>query len=97
MSIKVFICLLMITVLLNYSVTAFAKENVKPVERSKVLFTVGGLFHDQPELYPILNKILEDTGNFTGHEPICSEKIGMKSCIAAIKANGAMNAKRILH
>ncbi len=65
MSIKVFFCLLMIAVLLNYSVAAFAKENAKPVERSKVLFTVGGPFHDQPELYPILNKILEDTGDFT--------------------------------
>ncbi len=31
-----------------------------------------------------------------GHEPICSGKIGMESCVAAIKANDAMDAKQWL-
>lgn len=33
--------------------------------KSKVLFLVGGPYHDQPVLYPMLQKWLEDTGFFT--------------------------------
>lgn len=31
-----------------------------------------------------------------GHEPLCSPKIGLETCVAAIKANEAMDAKRWL-
>ena len=44
---------------------AFAADAAKPAAKSKVLFLVGGPFHDTPVLYPMLQKMLEDTGYFT--------------------------------
>jgi len=39
-------------------------ETDKLAAKSNVLFHVGGPFHDNAELYPILQKVLEDTGEF---------------------------------
>ena len=44
---------------------AAAGQITKPAAKSKVLFMVGGPYHDSPELYPILQKALECTGEFT--------------------------------
>lgn len=57
--------LLVVVVVLGGCLAACAGEAAKPVAKSKVLFLVGGPYHDQPELYPILQKVLEDTGEFT--------------------------------
>lgn len=46
-------------------VAVLAGDAAKPTEKSRVLFIVGGPFHDNPALYPILQKKLEDTGQFT--------------------------------
>lgn len=45
--------------------SAFAADATKPAAKSKVLFMVGGPFHDQPELYSMLQNMLEGTGSFT--------------------------------
>jgi type 1 glutamine amidotransferase len=55
----------MLAVLAAFCGAAFAGEAAKPVAKSRVLFMVGGPYHDNPELYPILQKMLEGTGDFT--------------------------------
>lgn len=45
--------------------SALAADVAKPVAKSRVLFVVGGHFHDNPVLYPMLEKMLQDTGDFT--------------------------------
>ncbi len=56
---------LILAVLAVLCASAFAADAPKPVAKSKVLFLVGGPFHDQPVLYPMLQSMLESTGNFT--------------------------------
>ncbi|MGI6295090.1 MAG: ThuA domain-containing protein [Armatimonadota bacterium] len=53
----------LLVLLLLLSIPAVAGD-VKPAP-SKVLFMVGGPFHDNPELYPILKNFMEATGDFT--------------------------------
>lgn len=55
----------MLAVLVALCGAAFAADAAKPVAKSKVLFLVGGPYHDNPVLYPILEKMLGDTGDFT--------------------------------
>jgi type 1 glutamine amidotransferase len=42
-----------------------AGQAAKPAAKSKILMMVGGPFHDNPQLYPILQNALEKTGDFT--------------------------------
>ncbi|NLN78565.1 MAG: ThuA domain-containing protein [Armatimonadetes bacterium] len=55
------IILLLLTLFLTCPVFAGAP----PPAASKVLFLVGGPFHDNPELYPIVQNLLQATGEFT--------------------------------
>lgn len=46
------------------SAAALAGDAAKPQGKSRVLLMVGGPFHDNPALYPILQEKLEGTGQF---------------------------------
>lgn len=59
---RLLICVL--AVLLLAGCAAVYAGCAKKCAASQVLMIVGGPFHDQPELYPILQKKLEDTGEF---------------------------------
>ena len=65
MRVRVLAIVLVLAVLAALCGAAFAGECAKPVAKSKVLLMVGGPYHDNAELYPILQKFLEDTGDFT--------------------------------
>lgn len=65
MKIRLLATVVMLAVFATLCGAGFAGETVKPVAKSKVLFVVGGPFHDQPVLYPMLQKMLEGTGNYT--------------------------------
>lgn len=65
MRVRSLACVLVLAVLAALCGAAFAGEAAKPVAKSKVLFMVGGAYRDQPGLYPILQKMLEGTGDFT--------------------------------
>lgn len=60
---RVLICAL-VALMLIASIAFCADDAKKPAPVSQVLFLVGGPFHDNPVLYPILQKKLEDTGEF---------------------------------
>lgn len=62
---RVLVGILVFVLTLGVCAGAWAVDAPKPAEKSRVLFLVGGSFHDNPELYPILQKALEGTGNFT--------------------------------
>lgn len=64
MRVRLLAGVLVLAVLAALCGAAFAGECAKPAAKSKVLFLVGGPYHDNPELYPILQKALEDTGHF---------------------------------
>lgn len=61
--VRVLVCALIALVLLA-GIAAVADDAKKPAPVSQVLMLVGGPFHDNPALYPILQKKLEDTGEF---------------------------------
>lgn len=64
MKARLLLCVLA-AVLLAGCVNAYAADVVRePVPVSRVLMLVGGPYHHQPELYPIMQKKLEDTGKF---------------------------------
>ncbi len=62
---RVVVAALVMAVAVGTCLAVYAGDAAKPAGKSNVLFLVGGPFHDQPELYPILQKKLEDTGDFT--------------------------------
>jgi uncharacterized protein len=63
--VRVLVGVLVMAVVLCACLAVYAGDAAKPAAKSKVLFLVGGPYHDQPELYPIMQKKLEDTGDFT--------------------------------
>lgn len=63
MRIRLLLCVLAAVMLLCAAAYA-ADDAKKPIPVSQVLMIVGGPFHHQPEIYPILQKKLEDSGKF---------------------------------
>ena len=63
MKVRLLICVL-VALLLAGCAAACADDAKKPAPVSQVLMLVGGPFHDNAELYPILQKKLEGTGEF---------------------------------
>lgn len=63
---KVRFLILLLAAMLLVCAAAYAADDAakKPVPVTKVLFMVGGPFHDNAELYPIIEKKLEGTGEF---------------------------------
>lgn len=66
---KWFIASIALVVLITsgaYCEQATCCVNLSPARpaKCKVLFLVGGPVHDNPELYPMLKKVLEDTGRY---------------------------------
>lgn len=65
MKARLLVYMLMLAVLVSISGAVLAGDTVKSIAKSNVLFLVGGPFHDNPALYPIMQKMLDDLGHYT--------------------------------
>jgi len=63
--VRVIVAVLIAALFAGISIASLAGDAAKPAGKARVLFMVGGPFHDNPDLYPILQKKLEDTGQFS--------------------------------